>query len=32
MNKPKPAAIFDHCQHCGVTTVWQYRVDNQDAG
>ena len=32
MSKPKPAAIFDHCQHCGVTTVWQYRVDNQDAG
>ena len=32
MIKPKPAAIFDHCQHCGVTTVWQYRVDNQDAG
>ena len=31
MNKPKPAAIFDHCQHCGVITVWQYRVDNQDA-
>ena len=30
MSKPKPAAIFDHCQHCGVTTVWQYRVDNQD--
>ena len=32
MSKPKPAAIFDHCQHCGVTTVWQYRVDNQDTG
>ena len=32
MNQPKPAAIFDHCQHCGVITVWQYRVDNQDAG
>ena len=32
MSKPKPAAIFDHCQHCGVITVWQYRVDNHDAG
>ena len=32
MSKPKPAAIFDHCQHCGVITVWQYRVDNQGAG
>ncbi len=32
MSKPKPAAIFDHCQHCSVITVWQYRVDNQDAG
>ena len=32
MSKPKPAAIFDHCQHCGVITVWQYRVANQDAG
>ena len=31
MSQPKPAAIFDHCQHCGVITVWQYRVDNQDA-
>ena len=31
MIKPKPAAIFDHCQHCGVTTVWQYRGD-ADAG
>ena len=30
MIKPKPAAIFDHCQHCGVITVWQYRVANQD--
>ena len=32
MSQPKPAAIFDHCQHCGVITVWQYRVDNQDTG
>ncbi len=32
MSQPKPAAIFDHCQHCGVVTVWQYRVDNQDTG
>ena len=32
MSKPKPVAVFDHCQHCGVITVWQYRVDNQDAG
>ena len=32
MSQPKPAAIFDHCQHCGVITVWQYWVDNQDAG
>ena len=32
MSQPKPAAIFDRCQHCGVITVWQYRVDNQDAG
>ena len=29
MSQPKPAAIFDHCQHCGVITVWQYRVDNR---
>ncbi len=32
MSQPKPAAIFDYCQHCSVTTVWQYRVDNQDTG
>ena len=32
MSQPKPAAIFDHCQHCGVITVWQYRVDNHDTG
>ena len=32
MSQPKPAAIFDHCQHCGVITVWRYRVDNQDTG
>ena len=32
MSQPKLAAIFDHCQHCGVITVWQYRVDSQDVG
>ena len=32
MSQPKPAAIFDHCQHCGVITVWRYRVDDQDTG
>jgi hypothetical protein len=32
MSQPKPVAVFDHCQHCGVITVWQYRVDNQDTG
>ena len=31
MIKSKPAAIFDHCQHCGVITVWQYR-GGADAG
>ena len=30
MSQPEPADIFDHCHHCGVITVWQYRVDNQD--
>ena len=29
MSQPKPAAIFDHCHHCRVITVWQYRVDTR---